>query len=66
MLEMAKSELAISPEDLDRDPWLFNVRNGTIELQTGELRDHRKEDFITKLAPLPSTATRIALCGGPS
>jgi len=36
----------------DRDPWLFNVRNGTIDLRTGELREHRREDLITKLAPV--------------
>jgi putative DNA primase/helicase len=40
------------PEDLDRDPWLLNVENGTIDLRTGELREHRREDLITKLAPV--------------
>ncbi len=52
MIEMAKSELAIGLAELDTDPWLFNVNNGTIELRTGELREHRREDFITKLAPV--------------
>ena len=52
MLAMAKSELAIGPEQLDADPWLFNVENGTIDLRTGEIREHRREDFITKLAPV--------------
>lgn len=33
-------------EDLDSDPWLFNVRNGTIDLHTGELRAHRPEHLL--------------------
>jgi putative DNA primase/helicase len=37
-------------DDLDRNPWLLNVENGTVDLNTGELRPHRKEDMITKLA----------------
>jgi putative DNA primase/helicase len=37
---------------LDVDPFRFNVRNGTIELRTGELHPHRKEDRITKMAPV--------------
>jgi putative DNA primase/helicase len=54
MIELAKSEpgIPILPEDFDRDPWLFNVRNGTIDLRTGELRPHRPDDRITKLAPV--------------
>jgi phage/plasmid-associated DNA primase len=36
--------------DLDTNPWLLNVENGTVDLQTGELLLHRKEDMITKLA----------------
>jgi len=38
------------PDDLDRDPWLFNVRNGTIDLKTGSCREHRKEDLISKVS----------------
>jgi putative DNA primase/helicase len=52
MLELAKSEAPISPDDLDADPWLFNTANGTIDLRTGILRGHRREDLITKLAPV--------------
>jgi putative DNA primase/helicase len=52
MLELAKSEEPISSEDLDARPWLLNVQNGTIDLRTGSLQPHRREDFITKLAPV--------------
>ncbi|CAG1010435.1 hypothetical protein PHYC_03850 [Phycisphaerales bacterium] len=54
MVELAKSQpsVVITPEQLDADPWLFNVRNGTIDLRTGKIRQHRREDFITKMAPV--------------
>lgn len=52
MVEISKSDLAIDPEDLDRNPMLLNVINGTLDLETGELREHRREDYITKLAPV--------------
>jgi putative DNA primase/helicase len=37
---------------MDRDPWLLNCLNGTIDLRTGKLRPHRREDQITALAPV--------------
>jgi putative DNA primase/helicase len=52
MLELAKSEEPVSSEDLDARPWLLNVQNGTIDLRTGTLQPHRREDLITKLAPV--------------
>jgi putative DNA primase/helicase len=59
MISSAQSESGIPllPEHLDQDPWLFNVLNGTIDLRTGELRPHRKEDMITKLAQVIYDAT---------
>ena len=47
---LATSAHAVDVDDLDGDPWLFNVSNGTIDLRTGGLRPHRKEDLITKIA----------------
>src|SRR5919107_4489215 len=37
---------------MDASPDLLNVLNGTIDLRTGELRPHRREDLITKMAPV--------------
>lgn len=42
----------IAPDELDADPYLLNVRNGTINLRTGKLREPQREDFITKQAPV--------------
>jgi putative DNA primase/helicase len=52
MISLARSEpgMPVTPEELDADPWALNVENGTIDLRTGELREHRREDRITKLA----------------
>ncbi len=44
--------LSLSHKLLDPDPWLLNVENGTIDLRTGELREHRRDDLITRLAPV--------------
>jgi putative DNA primase/helicase len=43
-------EINITADDLDCNPWLLNLRNGTIDVVTGEFREHRQEDMITKLA----------------
>jgi putative DNA primase/helicase len=54
MVKLARSapELAITHEELDTDPWRFNVANGTIDLRTGALRPHDPKDLITKIAPI--------------
>jgi putative DNA primase/helicase len=54
MIEMARSEkgIPLSPDELDRDPWAFNCLNGTLDLRSGELRPHQREDLISKLAPV--------------
>jgi putative DNA primase/helicase len=54
MVALARSEpgVPIGIEDLDTDPWVLNVENGTLDLKTGELREHRRDDFLTKLAPV--------------
>src|SRR5829696_9163515 len=56
ILELAKSEVPISPDELDPAPWLLNTPNGTVDLRTGELREHRREDLLTKMAGANYTA----------
>jgi putative DNA primase/helicase len=43
----------------DHQPLLLNVRNGTIDLRTGQLLPHRREDFLTKMVPLDCDPTAI-------
>jgi putative DNA primase/helicase len=54
MLELAATEpeLSTTTPMLDGNVWLFNVQNGTIDLRTGKMKPHDKNDLITKLAPV--------------
>ncbi len=40
---------AATVADLDADPYLLNVANGTLDLRTGQLRDHDPADRCTKV-----------------
>lgn len=52
MLRAASLEegMVVQPDHFDANPWVLVVRNGTIELKTGELRESRPEDLNTKCA----------------
>jgi putative DNA primase/helicase len=52
MLSQAKPYLAVGMEELDRDPWLVNCQNGTLDLRTGRLKDPDPADRITKVVPV--------------
>jgi P4 family phage/plasmid primase-like protien len=54
MIKLAESEegIAVAPADLDINPWLLNCHNGTIDLRTGQLKEHDKGDLITKSIPV--------------
>ena len=50
-IELAKSDCPISPQELNSDRMLLTCPNGTVDLATGQLREHRRQDFATKLCP---------------
>lgn len=52
MVSLAQSEISVEihHEELDRNKWLLNVINGTLDLRTGQLREHERKDLITKMA----------------
>ena len=54
MLTLAASEpgISVAAADLDTDPWLLNCSNGTIDLRTGTLQPHRREDLCTRMTPV--------------
>src|SRR6266542_4970057 len=58
MVVLTQSEPGIpaTTKELDADPWLLNALNGTLDLKTGELREHRREDLLTKLIPIEYAA----------
>lgn len=60
MERLARSFLPADLDELNLDTMLLNVRNGTIDLRTGELRSHRRRDSITMQAPVTYDPTATA------
>jgi putative DNA primase/helicase len=62
MLALSRSlpGMAISPAALDADPWLLGCPNGVLDLRTGQLRESRPEDYITKRTGVPFSAAAKA------
>jgi putative DNA primase/helicase len=55
-LAAALVEFVVTVRDLDADPYLLNVANGTLDLRTMELRAHDPADRITKVTRAAFTA----------
>jgi putative DNA primase/helicase len=58
----ALPEFAVTVRNLDADPYLLNVANGTLDLRTLELRPHSPADRMTKIcrgAYLPGTESKV-------
>jgi putative DNA primase/helicase len=55
VIEVASTEpgIPIAVDVFDPNPWLFNAQNGTVDLRTGELRPHRREDLLRAICPVP-------------
>jgi putative DNA primase/helicase len=61
MVGLARHEVdvAVKHEQLDADRMLLNCKNGTIDLRTGQLRAHRREDLLTKIAGTSFAANAV-------
>lgn len=61
-LELARSEpgIAVLPEQLDAKPMLLAVANGVVDLETGQLRAHSRDDLLTKITPVVFDAEAAA------
>jgi len=53
MIEIACNlpEVVVTIDQFDIDPMLLNCLTGTIDLSTGDLREHRSSDMISKIVP---------------
>jgi putative DNA primase/helicase len=62
MLWMARSDprITIKREQIDTDNFLLGARNGVIDLRTGQRRDGRRGDFITKSCGCDYDAAAVA------
>ncbi len=45
-------DIRVSTEKLDRNPYLLPCQNGTVDLRTGELREARPHDYLTRVIPI--------------
>lgn len=50
MLELAKPDLAVTPDVFDSKPFLLNLKNGTFDLENYELLPHNPDDYLTMMA----------------
>lgn len=50
ILKDAASVYPVSLSEFDKDPWMFNCQNGTLNLKTGEFHQHCAADMFTELA----------------
>ena len=50
MVVSAAPYVPIKPQDLDSNPNLMTVKNGTVELDTLKFRPFRKSDYVSKMA----------------
>jgi len=51
-VRILRTRLVVHMVDLDANPWLFNVANGTIDLRTATLHDHDPSDLITQISDI--------------
>lgn len=49
MIDLARHMLAVDVAIFDRNPYLLNCRNGTVDLRNGKIKKHDPADLITKL-----------------
>lgn len=52
VLAQSAPPIAARAGSFDTNPMVLNVRNGTIDLRTGSLRDHDRADMLTQIAPV--------------
>ncbi len=52
LIKDSYDEFTVTADDFDRNPYLFNCGNGTIDLVTMTLYAHNPDDMITKYSPV--------------
>lgn len=52
-LAAAEHALGAKQTDFDQSPLVFNAANGTVDLATGAIRPHRREDMLTQCSRVP-------------
>ena len=52
-LSLVKAQVGVSPDELDANSMLLNTPTGTVDLTTGEVREHERKDKITRITKAP-------------
>lgn len=52
VLKDAQVHHPISYLECDKDPYVFNCKNGTLHLDSGQFTEHRSSDLLTKITPV--------------
>lgn len=55
MIKESEHLLSIQPQQFDKDLHLFNVQNGYLNLKTGELHEHDRKKYFTKISNVEYT-----------
>ena len=50
LIRDARTVYIIDYSDFDKDPYLYNCKNGTFNLRTGELQPHNANDLLTQIS----------------
>jgi putative DNA primase/helicase len=48
-LSRIDERMATAVEEWDRDPWFLNTPDGTVDLRTGVIREHKRSEYISKI-----------------
>jgi putative DNA primase/helicase len=59
--EAAQPFVPVLPDEFDADIWLLNTPDGTVDLRTGILHGHRREDYCTKMTAVGPKAGPMPL-----
>lgn len=49
MVDVARSRIAVSHAQFDADQWKINTWGGTVDLKSGDVAPHRRDDLLTKI-----------------
>lgn len=52
MVEDARDVYPLTMQDFDRDPYLFNCKNGTLDLRDFSFHKHNPKDYLTMSSPV--------------
>ncbi|HCS51755.1 phage/plasmid primase, P4 family [Rubinisphaera sp.] len=51
LLKLAQCLVPVTVSELNQDAWLLNCQNGTVDLRTGSIRPHSRDDYQTVICP---------------